>query len=72
MAFHYFGKEQKQEPVTQVQVRNPNIDLDRSEIELILRLLSQTTFQVKDIETLYIALYKLQEQHKQLSNERKS
>lgn len=44
----------------------------RSDIELILRLLSQTTFPVKDIETLYITLYKLQELHKKLVNEENS
>ena len=53
----------------QVQVRNPDDDLTQSEIELILRLVSQTTFPVKDIETLYIALYKLQNQYKSITND---
>lgn len=67
MAVNFFNASKK-EP--EVQVRNPQLDLTASEIELILKLLSQTSFPVKDIETLYIALYKLQEQHKILKNER--
>lgn len=52
---------------TEVAIRNSQCDLSISEIELILELLGQTTFPVKRIETLYVALYKLQEQHKLLS-----
>jgi hypothetical protein len=70
MAFKYFKESQQKQPA-EVQVRNPELDLTQFELELILRLLAQTSFPVKEIETLYIALYKLQEQHKQLSNERK-
>lgn len=44
--------------------KDPSLELTKSEIELILKLLSQTSFPVKDIETLYIALWKLQETHK--------
>lgn len=67
MAVNFFNASKK-EP--EVQVRNSQLDLTASEIELILKLLGQTSFPVKDIETLYIALYKLQEQHKILKNER--
>jgi len=64
-----FNLTKKQAVQKQVQVRDPNNDLTQSEIDLILRLLSQTTFPVKEIETLYIALYKLQNQYKQLESE---
>lgn len=59
---------QEQPKKKEIQVKDPSLDLTQPEIELVLRLLSQTTFQVKDIETLYITLYKLQEQHKHLQN----
>lgn len=42
--------------------------LTKNEIELILRLLGTTHFPVKDIEILYKALYKLQEEHNRLSS----
>lgn len=64
-----FNLTKKQAVQKQVQVRDPNNDLTQPEIDLILRLLSQTTFPVKEIETLYIALYKLQNQYKQLESE---
>lgn len=57
---------QQQPKKQEIQVRDPFLDLTMPEIELILRLVSQTTFPVKDIETLYITLHKLQEQHKHL------
>lgn len=38
-------------------------NLTASEIELILRLLGTTHFPVKDIEILYKAIYKLQEEY---------
>lgn len=47
----------------------PTTDLTVDEIQLILQLLSQTTFPVSKIETLYVAIYKLQEIHKQLKGE---
>ena len=43
-------------------------DLTQTEIELILRLLQQTNFPVKDIEVLYMAILKLQEQFKSKIN----
>lgn len=43
-------------------------DLSQNEIELVLRLLQQTTFPVKDIEVLYMAILKLQEQFKSKIN----
>lgn len=60
--------QQDQPKKKEIQVKDPSLDLTQPEIELVLRLLSQTTFQVKDIEVLYITLYKLQEQHKHLQN----
>lgn len=44
-------------------------DLTSKEIEIIVTLLKQTTFPVKDIESLYIALYKLQQQYQERENE---
>lgn len=72
MAFEYLksiSQSQKKEPT--VQVRNPQFDLTLSELEIVLTLLAQCTFPVKDIQALYVALYKLQEQHQALKNERK-
>lgn len=43
-------------------------DLSQNEIELVLRLLQQTTFPVKDIEVLYMAILKLQDQFKSKIN----
>lgn len=71
MAFNYFAKQQEKVE-KQVQVRTGEHDLSASEIELVIKLLMQTSFPVKEIETLYIALYKLQEQHKQRTNELQS
>lgn len=68
MAFTFLNHLQEQPKKKQVQVRDPGLDLTREELELILKLLGQTSFQVKDIEYLYVALYKLQEQHKFLTN----
>lgn len=65
MAFNFHEK--KQEIKKEIKVKDPSLELTKPEIELILRLLAQTTFQVKDIETLYIALWKLEETHKQLN-----
>lgn len=39
-------------------------ELNPIEIEVILRLIHQTTFPVKDIEVLYKTIIKLQEQYK--------
>ena len=62
-------------------VNNPKLDhvpiksdlsiyqLTPDEIKLILTLLGDTSFKVRDIEVLYIALHKLQEQYKQLIND---
>lgn len=50
-------------------ILKPNIDLTLDELTLILQLLGQTTFPVSKIETLYVAIYKLQELHKQLKGE---
>ena len=56
-------KEQlKVNPITKVD--QPK-QLSSDEIALILRLVGQANFPVKDIETLYVAIYKLQEQFKQ-------
>jgi len=49
----------------QQQVIYPDHQLTRAEIEVVLRLLASTTFPVKDIEVLYSALIKLQEQFKE-------
>ena len=46
------------------------VPLTASEIELVLRLLATTNFPVKDIEVLYTALLKLQEQFKLLINDK--
>lgn len=46
------------------------VPLTASEIELVLRLLATTNFPVKDIEVLYTALIKLQEQFKLLINDK--
>lgn len=48
----------------QQQVIYPDHQLTRAEIEVVLRLLATTNFPVKDIEMLYSALIKLQEQFK--------
>lgn len=69
MAFRYLSQQQEKNSKKEIQVRNSDLDLNTNELELIIRLLGQTHFPVKDIEILYIALYKLQEQHKQLSSE---
>lgn len=41
----------------------PNIDpgLTRADVDIILKVISNSTFVVKDIEILYGALYRLQE-----------
>lgn len=59
-------------PVRKVQSQpvQQTVPLTASEIELILRLLSTTNFPVKDIEVLYTALIKLQEQFKLLINDK--
>lgn len=59
-------------PVRKVQSPpvQQTVPLTASEIELILRLLSTTNFPVKDIEVLYTALIKLQEQFKILINDK--
>jgi len=59
-------------PVRKVQSQpvQQTVPLTASEIELILRLLSTTNFPVKDIEVLYTALIKLQEQFKILINDK--
>lgn len=60
-------------PIRKVQSQPPvqqTVPLTASEIELILRLLSTTNFPVKDIEVLYTALIKLQEQFKILINDK--
>ena len=44
---------------------NPDISLTSNEIELILKLLAQTSFPVKDIEVLYLTLFKLQKLYEQ-------
>lgn len=54
---------------TKVQPKS-NIDqlqLSKSEIEVVLSILKEGSFPVKNIEELYKALIKLQEQHKQLN-----
>lgn len=71
MAVKLFNQLQNQENRKEVQVRDPGLDLTKEELELILKLLGQTSFQVKDIEYLYVALYKLQEQHKFLTGNQK-
>lgn len=59
-------------PVRKVQSQpvQQTVPLTASEIELILRLLATTNFPVKDIEVLYNALIKLQEQFKILINDK--
>ncbi len=59
-------------PVRKVQPQTvqQTVPLTASEIELILRLLATTNFPVKDIEVLYTALIKLQEQFKILINDK--
>lgn len=59
-------------PVRKVQSQpvQQTVPLTASEIELILRLLATTNFPVKDIEVLYTALIKLQEQFKILINDK--
>jgi len=46
----------------------PDMNLTAEELEVILRLLSTTHFPVKDIEFLYKAIYKLQEEYNRLKN----
>lgn len=55
----------------QPQVQNSQFDLSQAEIEVILRLLQGTTFPVRDIEILYVAIVKLQEQFKSKINANK-
>lgn len=59
-------------PIRKVQSQpvQQTVPLTASEIELILRLLATTNFPVKDIEVLYNALIKLQEQFKILINDK--
>lgn len=54
------------------QVQTSQFDLSAAEIEVILRLLQGTNFPVRDIETLYVAIVKLQEQFKSKINANKS
>jgi len=70
MALNLLNEPQKPRKV-EIQVRDSSLDLTISELELIMTLLGQTSFRVKDIEDLYKALYKLQEQHKYLVNNQK-
>jgi hypothetical protein len=54
------------------QPQNPivsnTMDLTAQEIELIMRILATAQFPIKDIEVLYLALTKLQEQFKVKTN----
>jgi hypothetical protein len=61
---HNLFSPKKQEKQNPLPVRN-DLDLTAQEIEVILSLLKECTFKVKDIDFLYVALYKLTEQHKQ-------
>ena len=52
---------------TKLQVKektNDQFQLNKAEIEIILNILKEGQFPVKNIEDLYKALIKLQEQHK--------
>lgn len=53
---------------TKPTLQQINSTLTAEEIELILRLLGTTHFPVKDIEILYIAIYKLQEEYNKLKS----
>lgn len=55
-----FGKTSSNKEPKQTQ---SEFDLSASEIEVILNLLRDCNFKIKDIEFLYHALWKLQKQH---------
>lgn len=55
-----------QQPVPRLEANQ----LTQSEIEVVLRLLASTSFPVKDIEILYSAIIKLQEQFKSQINDK--
>jgi hypothetical protein len=57
-----FNKESIKKPIQE------DFSLTADEIEIVLRLLATTNFPVKDIESLYKSIYKLQEQLKQKLN----
>lgn len=56
------------EAKTQIKSKTENrFQLTQTEIEIILNILKEGSFPVKNIEELYRALIKLQEQHKLLN-----
>lgn len=59
-----FSKKPKIEQNTPVQPQVDIYDLDAQEIEIILSLLKESSFKVRDIDFLYRALWKLTEQRK--------
>ena len=50
-----------------VKVTSNPTQLSLTEIEVILNILKDSSFKIRDIEILYKALIKLQEQHQELS-----
>lgn len=68
-----FNLLKKQQSKPQQQPTNlSQYQLSTSEIETILKILQNSMFPIKDIEPLYVALYKLQEQYKTLNDGIKS
>ncbi len=69
MDFNLLKKQQKPQ---QQHTNLSQYQLSASEIETILKILQNSMFPIKDIEPLYVALYKLQEQYKTLTDGTKS